>query len=175
MIHSEFTKEPSSNWLSEYPRSKGMFPCNRCQICPFVDRTATFSNTEGRHTFEIRDLINCSSSKVIYMLTCPCPKIYIGKTKRSLKIRIGETLREIKGERERDPERSQEKPLAKHFALCHQGKPDGLKVKGIYLLKLSPRRGDFNRVLLQKKKRWIYHLGSLAPPGAQYRVKSPGL
>lgn len=165
LIHSEFTKEPSANWLYEYPRSKGMFSCNRCQICPFVDRTATFSDTRGRHTFEIRDLINCSSNKVIYMLTYPCPKIYIGKTKRSLKTRIGEHIREIKGEKERDPEKSWEKPLAKHFALYHRGKPDGLKVKDIYLLKLSPRRGDFNRILLQKEKRWIYRLGSLAPHG----------
>lgn len=93
LIHSEFTKEPDPTWLSEYPRSKGMFPCNRCQICPFVDRTPTFGDARGERIFEIQDLINCFTSKVIYMLTCPCPKMYIGKTKRASKTRIGEHIR----------------------------------------------------------------------------------
>lgn len=55
--------------------------------------------------------------------------------------------------------------MAKHFAQYHHGKTDGLKVKGIYVLKLPARRGDFNRVLLQKEKWWIFTLKSLAPLG----------
>lgn len=122
--------------------------------------------TQGGHkSYEIRDLINCSTSRVIYRLTCPCPKISIGNTKRPLKVRIGEQLWGIKREKERDPEKDQEKPLAKHFALCHGGKTEGLRVKGIYVLKLPVRRGDFNRILLQKEKWWIYRLGSLVPLG----------
>lgn len=88
-------------------------------------------DTQGHESYEIRDLINCSTSRVIYMLTCPCLKMYIGKTKRPLKVRIGEHLCENKKEKYRDPEKDQEKPLAKHFDLCHGGKPDFLKVKGI--------------------------------------------
>lgn len=81
LIQSEFVKEPNHTWLSEYPRSLGMFSCNKCHVCPFVHRTSRFTDALGEKTFEICDLINFSTSRVIYLITCPCPKIYVGKTK----------------------------------------------------------------------------------------------
>lgn len=56
-------------------------------------------------------------------------------------------MREI-NEKEKDPE----KPLAKHFASCHGGSIIGMKVNRIYVLKLPTRRGDFECLLLKKKK-----------------------
>lgn len=85
------------------------------------------------------------------MLSCPCNKFYIGKTKRKLRIRIGEHLREMK---EKEPK----KPLARHFKEVHGGDPKGMKVKGIYALHLSPRRGDFDKVLIKKEKMVDLHL-----------------
>lgn len=35
----------------------------------------------------------------------------------------------------------------------------GSVVKGIYVLNLPLRRGDFDTILLQKEKMWIYNLG----------------
>lgn len=168
LIHSEYTRRQDSTWLSGYPRSVGMFPCTKCHICPFVERTNVFRDAMGTKEYQIRDLINCSTMKVVYMISCPCPKIYIGKTKRSLKIRIGEHLRDIKKEAEKlfeKKEKREERPVAKHFVQYHQGKTDGLNVKGIYTLKLPARRGDFDHILLQKEKWWIYTLGSLVPQG----------
>lgn len=110
-IQSEFICKQDNSWLSNYPRTLGMFPCNKCQICLYVHRTSTFKDAHGNETYEIRDLINCSTSRVIYKITCPCPKIYVGKTKRQLRVRIGEHLGEIK-----DKSKIPEKPLAKHFA-----------------------------------------------------------
>lgn len=43
----------------------------------------------------------------------------------------------------------------------HDRNTKGMQVKGIYALKLSSRRGEFDRVLLQKEKRWVYLLKSL--------------
>lgn len=40
-----------------------------------------------------------------------------------------------------------------------------MKVKGIYALKLPSRLGDFDRILLQKEKLWVYRLKSLVPVG----------
>lgn len=79
LIRSEFTKTTDTSWLSQYPRSKGVFPCGHCQVCPHADRTATFYDSQNAQRFQIRDLINCATTRVIYMLTCPCDKIYIGK------------------------------------------------------------------------------------------------
>lgn len=82
--------------------------------------------------------------------------MYIGKTKRQLCIRIGEHLRDIK---KKEPD----SPLAQHFLQFHQASTDRLKVKGIYALKLSNRRGDFDRILLKKDKFRIYKLNTLIP------------
>lgn len=90
------------------------------------------------------------------MLTCPCNKIYIGKTKLQLLVRIGEHISSIK---KKDDARLN--PL--HFAKFHNGDPKGLTVKGIYVLNLPPRRGDFDTILLQKEKMWTYYLDSLVP------------
>lgn len=92
--YADFVKEPKTTWLSEYPRTTGMFPCNKCQVCLFVHRTSTSTDAQGNGSFEISNVINCSTSRVIYIKTCPCPKIYVGKTKISLKVRIGEYLRD---------------------------------------------------------------------------------
>lgn len=56
-------------------------------------------------------------------------------------------------------------PLALHFADFHGGITAGIKVKGIYTLNLPPRRGDFDTILLQKEKMWIFRLKTLVPLG----------
>lgn len=92
------------------------------------------------------------------MITCACNKLYIGKTKRKLSIRFGEHIREMN---EKEPK----KPLARHFKKYHGGDPRGMTIKGIYALHLSPRRGDFDKVLMRKEKWWIFTLSSLTPNG----------
>lgn len=92
------------------------------------------------------------------MLTYPCNKKYIGKTKRSLRIRIGEHIAGIK-------KKDDERPIPQHFAKFHNRDPKGLTVKGIYRLNLPARRGDFNTILLQKEKMWTYYLDSMVPEG----------
>lgn len=79
LIHSESTKQMSYNWLLSYPRTSGMFSCNHCQICPYVD--CIFVNTSDMKTFKIHSLIKCSTTRVLYMITCPWSKKYVGKTK----------------------------------------------------------------------------------------------
>lgn len=70
-------------------------------------------------------------TRVIYSITCPCNKFYIGKPKRHLRVRKGEHIREMK---EKEPEQ----PLAQHFQKVRGG-CEGIKVKGIYTLNLPPR------------------------------------
>lgn len=95
---------------------------------------------------------------VIYMLTYPCGLIYVGKTKRQLKVRVGEHVQRI-------IKKDDECPLSLHFLKVHGGEPKGLKCKGIYRLNLPPTRGDFDRILYQKEKMWIFNLNSMQPFG----------
>lgn len=95
LTHSECTRSPSKNWLTDLPPLKGMFACGKCSICRYVDKTDVFTDSDGKKHFKIRDFINCSTTRVIYMMTRPCGKIYVGKTKRQLKIRISEYIQSI--------------------------------------------------------------------------------
>lgn len=92
------------------------------------------------------------------MLTCPCGLNYVGKTKRQLKIRNDEQVQSLL-------QKDDERPLSLHFLKAHGGKPTGLKCKGIYRLNLPPRRGDFDKILYQKEKMWIFNLRSMQPTG----------
>lgn len=77
----------------------------------------------------------------------------MGKTKRQLRIRINEHLKNIK--------LKEETPVAQHFLQFHEGKSSGLGFKGFFVFNLSARRGDFDTVLLKKEKSWIFKLNTL--------------
>lgn len=54
-------------------------------------------------------------------------------------------------------------PMVQHFRKAHSGRVEGLLVKGILALKLPQRRGDFDKVLQQVERRWIFDLSTLFP------------
>lgn len=158
LIHSEYQRSSTPNWLTQLPPLKGMFRCGRCSVCKYVERTNTFTDSDGKKLFKINNFINCNTTRVIYMLTCPCGKHYVGKTKRPLRVRVSEHIQSILG-------KDDERPIPLHFLQVHGGKPDGLIFKGIYRLNLPQRRGDFDRILYQKEKMWIYNINSMHPQG----------
>ncbi len=65
-------------------------PCKICSACENAIKTDSFTSTTTQKTFKIKETITCSSSFVIYLISCPCGLQYIGKTNRQLKIRINE-------------------------------------------------------------------------------------
>lgn len=57
--------------------------------------------------YKLKQFINCATIRVTCMVSCPRNKIYIGKTKRQLRIRICEHI----GSNKNDDQR----PLTLHF------------------------------------------------------------
>lgn len=106
---------------------------------------------------KINQVINCATTRVFYALEWPCKKLYIGKTKRQLRVRFNEHLRGIR--------LRADTLVALHFLQYHQGKTQGLKVKGLYSLDLSDLRGDFDTVLLRKEKSCSFKLNTLQTAG----------
>lgn len=158
LVHSEYTRTTQKNWLSDFKISPGMYKCGHCNICKYVHQTNVFPNPRGGADFKIKQFINCSTTRVVYTLVCPCNKTYVGKTKRPLRVRIREHITGIK-------KLNDERPISQHFAQFHNRDPRGLMVKGIYRLNLPTRRGDFDTILLQKEKMWTYYLEAMAPNG----------
>lgn len=55
-----------------------------------------FSSTVNNRSFDIKQCITCNSTHVVYALKCPCGLIYIGRTKRKLRVRIAEHIHNVK-------------------------------------------------------------------------------
>lgn len=119
LVHSEYQRSTKSNWLTDLPPLRDMYPCGRCKVCKCADRTNVFASSDGKKNFKINNFINCSTMRVVYMLTCPYGKAYVGKTKRPLKDRIGKHIQSIL-------KKDDERPLALHFIKFHNAVPKGL-------------------------------------------------
>ena len=68
----------------------GSYKCRRCAQCNNMMKCEYFFHPHTGKRFEINDIIMCSTTHVIYTITCPCALCYVGKTSRSLKQRINE-------------------------------------------------------------------------------------
>ncbi|XP_078543346.1 uncharacterized protein LOC144828767 [Lissotriton helveticus] len=81
----------NTNWLTT--DTKGFYTCNDCNMCKLGrNRTKKFS-FNGKKKYTIDHLINCNTKYVTYVLGYACNKMYVGSTKRALKVRIQEHVR----------------------------------------------------------------------------------
>ena len=84
LVHSSSSSPDRSTWLD----LKGNYRCGRCAQCNNTTNCKFFSHPLTGKKYKQKSFINCNSTNVVYMLTCPCGKAYIGQTKRCLKLRI---------------------------------------------------------------------------------------
>eukprot|EP00061_Rhincodon_typus_P002467 g17642.t1 len=94
---------------STLPTSPGTFPCNRrkCYTCPYTSLVASIQGP--KKTFHIRQMFTCTSASVVYCIHCSRRGLlYIGETKRRLRVRFVEHLRSVHN-------KQQHLPVANHF------------------------------------------------------------
>jgi hypothetical protein len=80
-----------------------------------------------------KGVITCSTKAVIYLITCPCGKTYVGKTKRELKLRISERRSTIRC-------KNSTYPVTTHFLEANQSIPP-LRYNGIEHVTFPRRDG----------------------------------
>lgn len=73
----------------------GSYPCGDCMVCQYVIPTETFLHPSTGQSTRLQHYINCKSKMVVYAITCPCDKIYIGQTSQQLRKRIQKHLSTI--------------------------------------------------------------------------------
>lgn len=88
LVRADVPSIITPHFLNNIPT--GNYPCGRCQQCHFTYKTNTFNHPHNGNKYRIKEVISCSTTNVIYMLTCPCGLSYLGKTTRTLKTRISE-------------------------------------------------------------------------------------
>ncbi|XP_041424928.1 uncharacterized protein LOC121395443 isoform X1 [Xenopus laevis] len=147
-------QKKQGTWLSG---AKGMFKCGRCVNCNFVMRTDKFYHPMTGREYEMTDYINCQTDYVIYMVKCPCGKVYVGETTRSLSIRIGEHRSDVRLKKHTSP-------LARHFMEANH-QVSQLKFMGIERVRTPTRGGNREILLKQRELKWIYRLQTLSPNG----------
>lgn len=152
--------EPPPRNLFTFFSGTGFYPCKHCYACNHAQkqRKTDFQATTTGQTFTIKDFIGCNTEGVIYVLQCTCKLQYVGRTKRALKTRVKEHIRNIiKGY----PKHS----VSKHFLNTHNKDPSQLQFWGIEKYKKSWRGEHKIRTISQKESRWIYTLKTLTPRG----------
>ncbi len=84
---------------------------------------------------------------------CSCPLLHVGKTKRALRTRIVEHMRQ-----------DHTSPVFRHFESAKHSFSD-FKFLGIERVLLQRRGCNLDRNLLQRETFWMFELKSLTPTG----------
>ncbi|XP_073537706.1 uncharacterized protein [Phyllobates terribilis] len=163
LVHSHYLR-PLYN-TSGGNRLKGSFLCGNCSACPFFSSEKIFTNPTDNRQFPLRDYINCRSTNVIYALTCPCPKVYVGQTSQELRRRVQQHASNIHLA-EQDLRKGRTiSTVALHFLQFHSSSTNKLRVTVLQKMKPNPRNSDHTRDLLRTESRWIFTLDTVAPKG----------
>ena len=134
-------------------RLPGMFPCSspRCPTCPYATFTDSFNSSNNSLSYPILYHLTCDSHCVIYVIECSsCGLRYFGQTRRSLRERIQQHLRNL-----RNPTHSSSS-LYNHFrSVCT---PQNFSFFAV-------SRHNNERTRLAREAAWIAALGTLHPHG----------
>ena len=156
-VVSSMYKEPTqTNWLAQ--QVYGNYRCGKCAHCSNTFDTKTFSHPHSGKKYGIKDFINCLSTHVIYILKCLCGLVYVGQTKRHLKLRIAEHKAAIRNG-------NMDYAIARHYKEKKHGSATTLKFFGIEKVQPNPRGGNLINQLLRREAFWIHELNTLEPHG----------
>ncbi|XP_041424662.1 uncharacterized protein LOC121395364 [Xenopus laevis] len=139
----------------------GTFPCLSCICCNSIIKGAHINHPATGKEIKLSTYATCSTNYVVYVLKCPCGKLYVGKTIRSVNTRIKEhknAIRNFKANTYTDTSVSRHFSEARHN-VCQ------LKWKVLEVVPKMSKGGDRNNLLLQRESRWINRLDSTYPKG----------
>lgn len=77
----------------------GYYPCKKCKVwqhntCGKM-KTKQFKSTITNQVYDMKQFFICASKHIVYLITCPCGKQYVGRTIRSIS-RVNEHIANIK-------------------------------------------------------------------------------
>ncbi|OCT97452.1 hypothetical protein XELAEV_18009676mg [Xenopus laevis] len=129
----------------------GSFRCGAFEQCHLIK----ISNHFGRDgsNYKMYHYTCCTTTHVVYLFTCHCGSMYVGKTKRPLKIRIYKHMRDIKN-------CNLLSAITKHIFCVHNGSYTGSYFQVIDRLHGDIRGGDLDNKRLQLETTWIFRLNT---------------
>uniref|UniRef100_A0A803J8T0 Reverse transcriptase domain-containing protein n=1 Tax=Xenopus tropicalis TaxID=8364 RepID=A0A803J8T0_XENTR len=162
LVRTDFknqNKDPT-DWLSAH-KKLGCYRCPDCVTCRCLLSGPDFPHPHTGRRIKIKHRLSCTSSYVVYIITCPCGLYYVGKTVNMLKERIGNHRSAISKALK---EGTSIQPVARHFAQQRHPLPTFKCMAIDQQLPLS-RGGNRDLALLRRESRWIHTLDCVAPRG----------
>ena len=141
---------------------KGYYPCKKCRVCQFNTNGRTksleFGSTSTGRQYPIKVFCTCATTHVVYLVTCPCGKQYVGRTIRAFSVRVGEHVTKIIGG-------STKHTVPRHYRECHARNPKGSQFLIIDKYVAPWRGGAKTRGVSRLEAYWIYELRTYVPYG----------
>ena len=136
--------------------------CGNCVMCTRggVDTSLDYCNKVTGETFNVYDVFNCSSQRIIYLVTCKhtaCDAQYVGRTISQMRKRYG-------GHRSGLRTKNEPKHVLFHFTCVH--KPSDMIIKPLVYVSEDE---DINEV----ENFYILMLNTLYPYGLNDRLEKP--
>lgn len=155
LVRSHLPAHPQAPFPFKIPH--GNFKCLNCAACNFMLTDNTFTHPKTGRVYKVKGRITCLSTFIVYLLTCPCGLLYVGKTKRQLKTRIFEHKCAIR----KNDEKSS---VARHFN-SEGHNANMLRFMGLECVGRSSRGGDRENRLLQREAWYIFNFNTCIPNG----------
>lgn len=146
---------------------EGFYSCRRCSVCQHNSgigrKTLSFRSSVTHRTYPIRQFCTCTTSYIVYLITCHCGKQYVGRTIRSFAIRVAEHIALIKGG-------DTKHTVPRHYKLQHNRVIDGTQFVVIDRYVPPWRGGAMTRGVSRLETYWIHELRTLHPLGMNVEV-----
>ena len=140
-------------------KTRGSSPCNRpCATCPLMSTTEYITSTSNQTKHKIRMCYNCTSTNVIYVITCnKCNLHYVGQTSTTLNNRMRNHISDIKTHK-------LEKPVGAHF--CN----NACNVTNVNVTVIDSCQSRNVNTLLRLEEAWIRLLVTMQPAGLNLKT-----
>lgn len=149
-------------------KRNGCFPCLQCSNCANLIKREEFIHPTTGRTYKIKHFLTCKSEYVIYVIQCPCNKLYVGETTMQCRQRMNNHKSTIRTQKV-------ELPVAQHF-LEKGHNLNELRFSIVDHIPRQRRGGDRKLMLKKRELEWIFKLNTLEPTGLnqEFRVL-PGM
>lgn len=148
--------------ISFFQDCKGFYPCRKCNVCHHNSagrqKLLTFTSTVTSRVYHMKEFATCASQYIVYLITCPCHKQYVGRTIRTFSIRVNEHITGIK-------EGKSKHTVPRHYLQHHNRDPSGTLFQVIDRFVPHWRGESRLRGVSRLETYWIYELRSFFPFG----------
>jgi len=158
LVRAQITYPPSVQDQGPIP---GPNICTRinCAYCPYIINEHTCRSNFTSRTYKTPQVqASCRSTNLVYYITCQkCDIGYVGETKRSIKERLYEHLRDIK--------KNLDSPVARHFNKTPHSYHRDVRIQVLEFIKQDRTMDSTTTYRRQREFWWIHQLKSLEPLG----------